>query len=373
MLSIDRRFLSNFNWGLLGITLILFLVGVINLYSASSLKLEQGVKLIPYYKKQIFWGGLGLLAFLCFLIFDYRRFRQIVIPLYILSIFLLLLVLVIGKANGGAKRWLDIGVISFQPTELVKLSVILWVSSYLSELNGPLGWKDFFKITLVVMIPVLLIVKQPDLGSGLNILMLVGGMMLFFKIERKILITLFIIIPLLCPIIWHHMHDYQKNRIRVLFNPEKYKLKEGYNIIQSKIAVGSGRFWGKGFMEGTQSQLKFLPEKHTDFVFAVFAEEWGFAGSIFLIILCCVFLYQILRVVELSKDKFGSYIAVGVFFYFFWQFFINICMVLGLLPVVGIPLPFLSYGGSSVLVNFSLLGLVSNVSMRRFIFKDGFA
>jgi rod shape determining protein RodA len=372
-MSIDRRFFSHFNWGLLGITLILFFVGVINLFSASSLKLEDGVRLIPYYKKQILWGMLGFFGFLFFLSIDYRKFKQMVVPLYLVSIFLLILVLLIGKSNGGARRWLHLGFFSFQPTELVKLSIIVWVANFLSELKGAIGWREFFKIMMVVFIPVGLIVKQPDLGSGLNILMLVGGMMLFFGINKRVLVILFIIIPILCPIVWNHMHDYQKNRVRVLFNPEKYRLKEGYNIIQSQIAVGSGRFWGKGFMEGTQSQLRFLPEKHTDFVFAVFAEEWGFVGSICLLILCCIFLYQISKVVEQSKDSFGAYIAVGVFFYFFWQFFINISMVLGILPVVGIPLPFLSYGGSSIIVNFCLLGLVSNVSMRRFIFKEGFS
>ncbi len=373
MFSIDRRIFSHFNWQLLGITLILFFIGVVNLYSASSLKVEHGVRFIPYYKKQLIWGAGGLVAFFLAMVIDYRRFKEIAFPLYILSLLLLALVPFMGKTISGARRWLDLGFFSFQPTELVKLSVIIWVSAYLSNLNSPIGWKDFFKILGVVLVPVALIVKQPDLGSGLNILMLVGGMMLFYGLKKRIIITVLIVVPLLCPIAWHFMKDYQKTRIRVLFNPEKYKLKEGYNIIQSKIAIGSGKMWGKGFLEGTQSQLRFLPEKHTDFVFAVFAEEWGFMGCLILLLLCCVFLYQISKVVELSKDNFGAYLCVGIFFYFFWQFFINICMVLGVLPVVGIPLPFLSYGGSSTIVNFSLMGLVSNVSMRRFIFKNGFS
>ncbi len=371
LFSIDRRLFSHFNWLLFGITLVLFFIGVLNLYSASSLKVESGVKFIPFFKKQILWGCMGLVGFFVFLCVDYRKFKHWVLPFYILSVFLVALVLIIGKTNYGATRWLDLGFFHFQPTEMVKLSVILWVANFLSEQVGPIGFKELFKILMVVLIPVGLIVKQPDLGSGLNILMLVGGMLLFFGIKKKVIITLAIIVPLLCPFVWNHMHEYQKDRIRVLFNSEKYKDKQGYNIIQSKIAVGSGRFWGKGFMEGTQSQLRFLPEKHTDFVFAVFAEEWGFVGSVSLLSLCCFFLFQISNVIEQSKDRFGTYITVGIFFYFFWQYFINMGMVLGILPVVGIPLPFLSYGGSSLIVNFSLVGLVSNVSMRRFIFKEG--
>ncbi len=369
-MPIDRRFFSHFDYGLFGITFVLFVIGVINLYSASSIRLEEGVKIISFYKKQLVWGMIGILSFFIFLIVDYRKLKQATLFLYILSVVLLIIVLLIGDKSGGATRWLNFGLFKFQPTELVKLSIILWVSNYLSELNHVINIKDVFKILVVVAIPVILIIKQPDLGSGLTILLLVGGMMLFFGIDKKIIICILILTPIILPVIWNHMHDYQKDRIRVLLHPEKYKTKQGYNIIQSKIAVGSGRFWGKGFLKGTQSQLKFLPEKHTDFIFAVFAEEWGFVGSVFLISLYSLFLYRIVKVVEYSKDLFGAYIAVGVFFYFFLQIFINICMVLGVLPVVGIPLPFMSYGGSALIVNFSLIGLVANVSMRRFIFKE---
>ncbi|MFP4657539.1 MAG: FtsW/RodA/SpoVE family cell cycle protein, partial [Desulfonatronovibrionaceae bacterium] len=164
-------------------------------------------------------------------------------------------------------------------------------------------------------------------------------------------------------------HEYQKKRILTFLNPENDPLGAGYHIIQSKIAIGSGGFWGKGFLEGSQSQLRFLPEKHTDFAFAVFSEEWGFVGAMLLLILFCSLLYQIFRVSLESKDDFGRYLCIGVFFYFFWQIVVNIGMVLGLMPVVGMPLPFISYGGSASVVNFCLVGLVLNVSMRRFMFK----
>jgi rod shape determining protein RodA len=183
--------------------------------------------------------------------------------------------------------------------------------------------------------------------------------------------VLVVVLPIMIPFGWFFLHDYQKQRIMTFLDPGNDPLGAGYHIIQSQIAIGSGGFWGKGFLEGTQSQLRFLPEKHTDFAFAVFGEEWGFFGSIMLLILFCSFLYQIYIVTMEAKDDFGSYLAAGVFFYFFWQILINIGMVLGIMPVVGIPLPFISYGGSASVVNFCMVGLVLNVAMRRFVFKKG--
>jgi rod shape determining protein RodA len=198
--------------------------------------------------------------------------------------------------------------------------------------------------------------------------MLAGGMLLFKGITKGVLLSGLAGIPVLAPTTWFFLLDYQKERIITFLHPHKEPLDAGYNTIQSKIAIGSGQIWGKGFLEGTQSQLRFLPAKHTDFVFSVFGEEWGFLGCAILLSLFCLFLYQIVVVAGTSKDSFGAYIAAGVFFYFFWQILINLGMVLGLMPIVGIPLPFFSYGGSSTLINFILLGLVFNISMRRYVF-----
>jgi rod shape determining protein RodA len=169
---------------------------------------------------------------------------------------------------------------------------------------------------------------------------------------------------------WFILHDYQRQRILGFLDPSDDPLGAGYHIIQSQIAIGSGGFWGKGFLGGTQSHLRFLPEKHTDFAVAVFGEEWGFVGAMLLLTVFCAFLYQLVVIAREAKDGFGSFLAAGVFFYFFWQILINMGMVLGLMPVVGIPLPFLSYGGSATLVNFCLIGIALNVSMRRYIFKQ---
>jgi rod shape determining protein RodA len=220
------------------------------------------------------------------------------------------------------------------------------------------------------LVPAGLVFFQPDLGTCLNIMLLLGGMLLFRGIKAYIFRLFCVAIPLLLPLGWFFMKPYQKQRVLTFLDPSNDPLKSGYHIIQSHIAIGSGQTWGKGFLEGTQNQLRFLPEKHTDFAIAVFGEEWGFVGCIILLTLFCCFLLSILTTVRDAKDRFGSMLAAGVFFYFFWQFLINMGMTMGLLPVVGIPLPFISYGGSNTLVNFSLIGLVLNVSMRRFVFKS---
>jgi len=371
MAPFDRRLISHISWPLIIIALLLFGLGVMNLYSASSLRVETGVTTIFFYKKQLLWGAVGIAVMFASMLFDYRHLKSLVWILYGLSVALLAWLLLFGETIFGAKRWISLHYFSFQPTELAKLSVLLLAAAYLSRFQDKLDWKRLIKIILLVLIPTAMIILQPDLGSGLNILLIVFGMILVKGLKRRVFITLLLLIPLLAPSGWFIMHDYQKERILTFLNPERDPLGSGYNIIQSQIAIGSGQMWGKGFLEGTQSQLRFLPEKHTDFVFAVFGEEWGFIGCLTLLTLFCLFLYQIVLITQDSKDQFGSFLAVGVFFYFFWQILINMAMVLGLMPVVGIPLPFLSYGGSSTVVNFCLLGLVLNVSMRRFVFKRG--
>ncbi len=365
----NNGFFYNINWSLLALTLILFFLGVINLYSASSFFMEHGTTTSCFYKKQLIWGGLGLIGMFFCLSFDYRHLKNLFWTLYGLSIALLLWVWVWGTEICGAKRWISLEIISFQPTELVKLSILLLMGAMLSQTHEEIDWPNLLKFILILSIPTYLIIKQPDLGSGINILLIAFGMLFYKGMQKKVFLTLFLSIPILSPGCWFLLKDYQKERILTFLNPGQDPLGAGYNIIQSRIAIGSGQLWGKGFQEGTQSHLRFLPEKHTDFAFSVFGEEWGFVGCIILLILFCIFLYQIITVIQNSKDSFGSYLAVGIFFYFFWQILINMCMVLGIMPVVGIPLPFLSYGGTSTFINFCLLGLVLNISRRRFVFK----
>lgn len=365
----DRRLFSHVPWGLLAVLVLLFGVGVANLYSASSLRLEDGLGVEPYFRKQLVWGVLGSVVFMVSVVMHYRHLRALAWPVYGLAILLLLGVHFLGKTVYGAQRWLDLGPLHLQPTELVKVAIIVVVAKILSRMEGSLGWGELLKTIVVVLVPAAFIYKQPDLGSALNVLLIVGGMIVFKGVRPAVFKALAVGVPAIVPFGWFFLKDYQKQRILVFWDPTTDPRGAGYHIIQSQIAIGSGGFWGKGFLRGTQSQLRFLPEKHTDFAFAVLGEEWGFVGSIFVLFLFCCFLYQIYLVTLDAKDDFGRCLAAGVFFYFFWQILINMGMVLGIMPVVGIPLPFLSYGGSSLLVNFCMVALVANVAMRRFMFK----
>ena len=370
MSPIDRRMVTSVNWTLFALTLALFAFGVLNLYSASGYRLEDGMSINPFYQKQLIWGMLGLGGMILVQFFDYRHLQSAAWPLFILSVILLMAVFVAGKHIYGARRWLDLGFFNFQPSEMAKIAVLIVGARILSREKEHL---DFFRLAYVCgvgLIPAGLIVLQPDLGSGLSLLLILGGMILYRGLTKRVFRTLVILGPCLLPLGWFFLHDYQKRRILSFLDPEMDPMGAGYHKLQSEIAIGSGRIWGKGFLGGTQSQLRFLPEKHTDFAFAVFGEEWGFVGSMVLLALLCIFLYQMAVSAREARDLFGSYLAAGVFFYFFWQILINMGMVLGLMPVVGIPLPFLSYGGTATLVNFCLVGLVLNVSMRRFLFKQ---
>lgn len=367
----DRRLILCVNWALLALAFLLFGIGVLNLYSASGFRMGDEVSLMPYYNKQFIWGLAGLFCMLFAVLFDYKHLSAIAWPLMCATLVLLVLVLVAGKTVSGSKRWLDFGAFNFQPSELAKIAMLILAAKLLSKRSEMLGWLELLQILAVGLVPALLIIIEPDLGSGLSVLLLLFGLILYRGLSSSVLKVMAVIIPILAPCGWFFLRPYQKQRILTLLDPEKDPLGSGYHIIQSRIAIGSGRMWGKGFLEGTQSQLRYLPEKHTDFALAVFAEEWGFVGSIALLAIFCLFLLQIYITARKAKDRFGSFLAAGVFFYFFWQILINMGMVLGIMPVVGIPLPFISYGGSATIVNFSLVGIVVNVSMRRFMFKKG--
>ena len=367
----ENKLFFQINWVFLGLSLLLFAVGVMNLYSASSLRVEGGMALDPFYRKQLIWGGAGICCMVAFMIFDYRHLKSLAWPMFWAVVILLVAVPLWGKTILGARRWLSFGFFNLQPSELAKIAVLILGAKVLARMEGTLDWSMLARALLVGLVPAGLIIKQPDLGSGLSVLLLLGGMVAFRGVRKRVVQVLALVLPVCLPFAWFFLHDYQKQRILTFLDPGNDPLGAGYHIIQSQIAIGSGGFWGKGFLQGTQSQLRFLPEKHTDFAFAVFGEEWGFVGAMLLLGLFCAFLYQIFIVSQEAKDEFGSFLCAGVFFYFFWQVLINMGMVLGVMPVVGIPLPFMSYGGSASVVNFCLIGLVMNVSMRRFVFKKG--
>ena len=366
----DKPLFSYINWGLVVCIILLFGVGELNLYSASGARMGSGVTLSDFYQRQFIWGLCGLGCMLLTMSIDYHRLRSLAWPFYIITLVLLALVPLIGTTVYGAKRWISLGFMSLQPSELAKISVFLLSARLLSRNGEPLGWKEFGSIVLMGLVPAAFIIKQPDLGSALMLLLILAGMILFHGIRKIIFKICALAAPCLLFLMWNvGMHDYQRQRILTFLNPDADPLGTGYHILQSRIAIGSGQMWGKGFTEGTQSQLRFLPERHSDFAVAVFGEEWGFVGCVCLITLFSLFLLSIFSAVMQAKDRFGCMLCAGVFFYFFWEIFINIGMVVGIMPVVGIPLPFISYGGSATIVNFIFLGIVLNVSMRRFSFK----
>jgi rod shape determining protein RodA len=368
-MKFDRQWLINFDWPLLGIVLAICLIGVINIYSTGfSLTTAKA----PLYLKQIQWIIMGLLFMLITLSIDHRILIQYAYIIHGIAILMLIFVTFYGYTTHGSQRWLAFGGFSFQPSELVKLTLILSLSRYFSDhgTQALYSIKDLLTPFFILLVPFLFIVRQPDLGTALMLLIIFVSMLLFVGIRFKDLFIAGSSGLLLAPLAWFFFKDYQKERIMTFFDPERDPLGSGYHIIQSMIAIGSGGFLGKGFLKGTQTQLKFLPEQQTDFVFSVFAEEWGFIGGVVLMTLFLSLILWGFKIAQYSRDLSGTLIAYGITIMIFWGVFINIGMVLGILPVVGIPLPFLSYGGSSVVVLMMAIGMLINISMRRFILQS---
>ena len=365
----DRRLVQYFDWGLLGLMLMIACIGLVTLYSAVTAETPEPQKIVFY--KQLIWFGVGLVAMVVAFLFNYKLLDRWAPTIYIICILLLLAVLFMGKYVGGSKRWLIIGPVSIQPSELVKLAVIIMLARYFSKDAYTRGFtiRELIRPAIFILIPFVLIVRQPDLGTAMLVMLIAGSITLFVKIERRSLIAIIVFGAILVPLVWFVLKPYQQQRILVFLNPDNDPLRAGYHIIQSKIAIGSGMLTGKGYLNGTQNALSFLPEEHTDFIFSVLAEEWGFMGSMVLVLLFLVFIFWGLNVAIACREPFGTIVAVGVTAMIFWQVVINIGMAMGLMPVVGVPLPFISYGGSSVLTTAIGVGLLLNVSMRRFLLE----
>ncbi|HPK53176.1 MAG TPA: rod shape-determining protein RodA, partial [Smithellaceae bacterium] len=317
------------------------------------------------------WVLLGSFFMLGVFLIDYRIINAGAYLIYAVSIALLVVVFFYGYTTHGSQRWISLGGFSFQPSELMKLTIILALARYFDDhkSNEPYTLKELFIPFLIVLLPFVLILRQPDLGTALIIMIIFASLIFFIGVNWKSVAVALAGCLLLLPIGWHFLKSYQKDRLITFLNPENDPLGAGYHIIQSIIAVGSGGIFGKGFLKGSQTQLKFLPEQQTDFVFSVFAEEWGFIGAIFLISLFLSLIFWGLKIALHSKDLLGTLIAFGITVLIAWEVFINIGMVLGILPVVGIPLPFFSYGGSAMIVLMTSIGFLMNVSVRRFILQ----
>ena len=363
----DRRLIYHFEWVLLLTVLLLAAVGIMNLYSATA-NWTYGAP--PLYVKQLVWLGGGLVVALIVCLFDYRHLQYLAVHFYLVGIGLLIAVALLGRSTMGATRWIDLGFFNVQPSEVIKVAVILLFARLLSKTAGPQGFgiKDLWRPALWLSVPTLLILKQPDLGTTVMVVLIAVTMLVFAGLRRTTAVWLSVL-ALVTPVVgWFGLHDYQRARVRTFLNPEADPLGSGYHIIQSKIAVGSGGLFGKGFLQGTQAQLSFLPERHTDFAFSVFAEEWGFVGCLLLLLLYLFLIAWGLYIARRASDPFGLFLAVGVTAMFFWHIVVNLAMVIGMLPVVGVPLPFFSYGGTSMVTMMIGVGLLMNVSMRRFMF-----
>ncbi len=363
-----RRFLSfrDFDWMLLGMVLLLCTISVLEIYSAT-----LHTKYTGFHTKQMLWIAAGLAGMFVFAKIDYHKLIDIVPWVYGFCLVALAAVLAVGQRILGARRWIRVGPIHVQPSEWVKLVLILAVARYFANLGGrSLTWKDIFKAFALVGIPMLLVIKQPDLGTTLTYTpILVAGLLLGGINLRQSLILLTGSLVLLGGV-WSSgklLKPYQKARLTSFVNPDNDPRGTGYQIRQSLIAVGSGGIWGKGAAKGTQTQGDFLPIPHADFIFAAFSEEHGFVGAVFVLLLYFFILMRLIQNAQTAADLSGSLIIMGVVAVLTFQIAVNVGMVIGLMPVTGIPLPLMSYGGSSVLFTFLALGAVMNVRMRRFV------
>lgn len=362
----DRRLLFHIDWTLISIIIIISILGILSIYSATYPH-QGNAKYL--YLRQIYWVILGLVLLFLVISFDYHLFIRLAYPIFTICLLLLSLVIFWGKLTSGSQRWLHLGFFSFQPSELTKIALILALTRFFTREAdvSKNTLQDLFGALLILGLPVLLVFKQPDLGTAVLMVLISISLFAFIGFPWKAWLLLAGGAAALTPLIWQFLKEYQKKRLLTFINPDLDPLKTGYHIIQSKIAVGSGAFWGKGFLKGTQSQLHFIPEQHTDFIFSVYAEEWGFLGCLFLLFLMLFLISKGLKIALASRDRAGTLLAVGITAMIFWQVFINVGMVLGIVPVVGIPLPLFSYGGTSVITTMVGIGLLINIEMRRFL------
>ena len=294
--------------------------------------------------------------------YQFKRYSTV---LFGFGIILLIAVLIIGQIGKGAQRWLDLGFFRFQPSEMIKLTTPMMIAWYLAEYPLPPKAKQLFIATLLIIIPTLLIAKQPDLGTALLVASSGAGVLFFGGLSWWIMGGIAALLTALTPIIWHFMHGYQRDRVLTFLNPEADPLGRGYHIIQSKIAIGSGGVYGKGWLGSTQSELDFLPESSTDFIFAVFAEEFGLLGCLGLLTLYLLIIARCLFIASQAQDSYSRLLASSLAFTFFVYVFVNIGMVIGVLPVVGVPLPLISYGGTSIVTLLSGFGILMSIHTHR--------
>jgi rod shape determining protein RodA len=362
-MNINRRLILSFDWLWFLALLGLAGVGVVAIWSTT-----EGTSLNSYFGRQMIYVSLALLAFLILIYFDYHLYSDYITLVYIVGLVVLVLVLVMGKTIHNNKSWIPIGPFAFQPSELIKVVVIIALAKYYSESEREhLDLSELVVGGLIVAVPTLLVVLEGDLGTAVSFIPIYFALSFLAGLKKKHILAMVLVLAVSAPAGWLLLKDYQKGRIETVFNPSNDPHRRGYQTIQSEIAIGSGKFLGKGFKQGSQGQLGFLPARHTDFVFAVWAEERGFIGSIGLLLLFLFVALRMVRAAKEAKDKIGAMVIVGVLGLFLFHFIINVGMVLGLLPIAGIPLPLVSAGGSSLISSFVAMSLCMNIKMRRYV------
>jgi rod shape determining protein RodA len=387
----------------------LLVMGLLALYSSSSTVITEGYG-TNYFFKQLVWIGIGLVIMTIIIFLPNKLIYESAYILYGISLFLLVVVIFFGSVGQGAERWLRLGPLYIQPSEIAKLTTILAVARFISQDKINLNtFKDFMIASSFILVPFIFIVRQPDLGTamvfgaialpmfywaglkGSNVLLILMPFLIMlasFQFYSFLILMIILVLylaysrksktvsvvnflanismGLLTPVLWNHLKEYQRNRIKIFLNPEADPKGAGYQIIQSKVAIGSGGFTGKGFLQGSQTQLRFLPEQHTDFIFAVIGEEFGFIGVVIGLVLFFVFLMRGIFIATIVKSRFNSIVAVGIVTVIAFHVVVNIGMTIGLFPVTGLPLPFLSYGGSALLTNMVMAGILLNFYKNRY-------
>ena len=370
----ERRPIRHIDWFLLLVTACLILVGLFLLYSATASTLRgMGVEPFARVKKQAVTAVLGFVGLLVIASFDYRFFKVYAGFIYLGSLALLVLVKVPGLGatdiTGTAQRWFEIAGFQITPSEITKLALIVMLGAVLSELRSPEpSVADLIRILGIAAVPLVLVFVQPDIGTSIVIVAITVGMLVVAGARARHLAVLSVTGMVLILLVFNLgvIKDYQRERLTAFLDRANVPADARYNLDQSLIAVGSGGLFGKGYLRGTQTNLDYVPEQHTDFIFTVAGEEFGFFGAMFVLLLYGLLLWRAIRIAYLSKDPFGTYVAAGIASMFAIQMFVNVGMVIGIMPITGIPLPFLSYGGSSILLSFAAIGMLESIHMRRF-------
>ena len=361
--------IKKYDFSFIGAICAIFIIGIINLYSATHASSDPAI--LGLYKAQIVWFFISILVAFLISFIQPKNFMRLAYLIYFINLVLLALVLVLGHTGMGAQRWLGLGPVRFQPSEMMKVALVLLLARWYSKMRPDvhLGLKELIIPTIFVLIPMGLIVYQPDLGTGILLLLIFFTVSFYRRLKWKTIIIIGLVGLVGGGMMYQYgLKEYQRKRIVSFINPGSDAKGSGYNAIQSRIAIGAGQFLGKGFRQSSQASLNYLPENHTDFVFAIFNEEHGFFGALVLISLYIVLFYRFLWLASAVPKFFDSLVAMGLMSIFFWHVFINMAMVTGIMPIVGIPLPFMSYGGSNLLTFGICCGVATSMSNARNLF-----